>query len=93
MFVLVYVGLYYVIFTTLLAHYCIPFFAFLLYFVDQLSSNFLTKNGPDFFTQLFFQFGEAQVLKEQRAEYLWKQLERPIPDIRHRSKAQRRDDV
>jgi hypothetical protein len=38
---------------------------------------------------LFFQFGEApQVLKEQRAEYLWKQLERPIPDIRQRSKAQ-----
>lgn len=28
-----------------------------------------------------------QVLKEQRAEYLWKQLERAIPDIRQRSKA------
>lgn len=29
---------------------------------------------------------EYKVLKEQRAEYLWKQLERPIPDIRQRSK-------
>ena len=39
--------------------------------------------------QLFFLFSEApQALKEQRAEYLWKQLERAIPDIRRRSKAQ-----
>ncbi|CAL1156010.1 unnamed protein product, partial [Cladocopium goreaui] len=30
--------------------------------------------------------GPSEVLKEQRAEYLWKQLERPIPDIRQRSK-------
>ena len=29
----------------------------------------------------------VEVLKDQRAEYLWKQLERAIPDIRQRSKA------
>ena len=30
-----------------------------------------------------------QALKDQRAEYLWKQLERVIPDIRQRTKVTR----
>ena len=32
---------------------------------------------------------EYKALKDQRAEYLWKQLERVIPDIRQRTKVQR----